>query len=132
MAKAKVKTNKEKYMQPILNKITPTERKKFGTLVEGLMASLRVVEPADVMLVNRMATCWLRMKRVEDFLSKYPMFFEQRTSDGTLKGVKTNEGLILLRQYEKDFQSYYRILKQKYRDLPEDKNFEDYLNDEDE
>jgi len=87
----------------------------FKKVVGSLIEAWGIVRPQEVMMVNRMVSTWMKMKRVEELMGKYDLFFEQRDKGGALVGVKLNELANYLSRLDADFRGYYRALQVKSR-----------------
>ena len=109
-------------------KLPSKDEKTYTDIVGRLIDTWGITKAPEVMLVNRMVSTWMKMRRVEVLMGQYDLFFEQRDKSGVLTGVNMNQLAYYLKSLESDFRAYYRLLAQKKGgDVPKD--FHDFLND---
>ena len=107
--------------------LTPkiSEEKLLGMIIE----SWKLSSTQDLMLARKMVSCWKKMERVEEMLSKLDLYFERFDSKGNLSGVQINELAKYLQTLEADFRSYYKTLNNNQPKTQEDQiqDFQDFL-----
>ena len=111
-------------------KLASEDVKTFSEIVSALVDSWNITKPPDLMIANRMVSTWMKMRRVEDLMSKYDLFFEQTDSHGNLVGININQLAYYLKSLESDFRSYYKVLQSNCGKATDDavQDFHDFLN----
>jgi len=94
-------------------KLATQDEDTFQEIVKGLIDNWSISRPQEVMLVNRMVSTWMKMRRVEELMSTYDLFFEQRDDKGNLNGINMNQLVFYLSKLDSDFRGYYRLLQGK-------------------
>ena len=106
-----------KAMSKPVGKLPVDDEKTFSTIVGALQNQWDITEPAELMLVNRMVSTFMKMKKVEAMLGEQDLYFEYFDDKGRIRDVRINNLATYLRNLESDFRAYYRSLTLGKRDL---------------
>lgn len=112
-------------MEPA-GKLPAEDKKLFETIVTKLIDTWKITRPPEIMLANRMAATFMKMRRVEYLMTKYDLFFEKKNDDGSLRGIEVNGLAYYLKALEADFRNYYKVL-QGNRGISEDKGPQNFI-----
>lgn len=122
------KTEIELALKTAGGELPATDSDLFKEVVSSLILSWNIQRPQEIMLVNRMVATWMKMKKVEDMMTHYDLFFEKRNEKGDLIGVDINQMAYYLSKLESDFRAYYRTLQGKMPKVDNEvKDFHDLL-----
>ena len=116
-----VSTGVKKALTSAGGKLPADDEKTFTKIVGAIQKSWKIERPQDVMLLNRMVSTWMKMKRVESMLEGLDLYYEQYDGDGRVEGIKVNGLVSYLHTLEMDFRGYYNILSKRDADKGEEK-----------
>ena len=88
-------------------KLAVNDEKTYKEIVSVLLATWDITKAPEVMLVNRMVSTWMKLRRVETLLGGYDLFFEKKDHTGTLTDIKINQLAYYLKSLDQDFRNYY-------------------------
>ena len=109
-------------------KLPSEDQKTYKEIVNALVADWKIKKTPELMMVNRMVSTWMKMKRVEELMKDYDLFFEKRDETGKLVGVNMNQLAFYLKSLESDFRNYYKALTAGKSVTTEEKDFHDFIN----
>ena len=109
-------------------KLASKDEDLFAKIVGSLIESWGIVRPQEVMMVNRMVSTWMKMRKVENMLETYDIVFEERDKGGVLIGLAMNPLPAYLSKLDADFRGYYRALQGKIQQKEESKDLIDVMN----
>jgi len=93
------------------SKLPSEDKTTFTKISLALMDSWGLKRPQEIMLVNRMVATWMKMKKCEDLMAKYDLYFEKRDDKGNLIGITMNQLAFYLKSLEADFRNYYKTIQ---------------------
>ena len=103
----------------------------FKEIVTALIDDWKLSKPKDVMMVNRMVSVWMKMRRVEKMLTEVDLYFEHRNKHGEINNVTINSLANYLNSLDSQFRSYYKTLEMARggQESEGPKDFYDYINE---
>jgi hypothetical protein len=111
-------------------KLPSEDTDKFEEIMGLLIANWHIERPQEIMLVNRMVSTWMKMRKVESLIAKYDLYFEKTDKDGKVVGIDMNQLAYYLRVLESDFRNYYKVLQSRESGVPTKvQDFGSYLQD---
>lgn len=130
-SKEKEKEDKVKEVLTVAGgKLATEDEETFAELVGILIDNWKIKRPQEIMLVNRMVSTWMRIRKVEETLSRHHLFFEQKDEHGGLKGCTMNQMAYYLQSLDKEFRGYYKTLQGRTLGVPDKvQDFGAWIND---
>ena len=109
-------------------KLAAEDDKTYKEIVKALISDWKIDKVPEIMMVNRMVSTWMKMRRVEELMLDYDLFYEKRDNDGNLIGVNMNQLAFYLKSLESDFRNYYKALTSgKSVNTEEKTDFHDFI-----
>ena len=120
---------KNKNLTQVTGNLPAENKKEFAEIVGGVINQWSLEEPVDIMMANRMVSCWMRMRYIEGRIQYYGLFFEDADESGKIVRIRVNELVYLNKQLESEFRSYYRLLNNnKNPEQNQKQDFESWIN----